>query len=86
MVDDSGDIEEHNCRLLGAFGIMVQCILGMSVLTCLFIKFLLERDPAIYQRICCWSELPVERTFSVFILDVSKQLVASAVVHTMAKT
>eukprot|EP00397_Hematodinium_sp_SG-2012_P019512 GEMP01020049.1.p1 GENE.GEMP01020049.1~~GEMP01020049.1.p1 ORF type:complete len:290 (+),score=31.93 GEMP01020049.1:85-954(+) len=81
MVHDDADSDEHYCRLLGAFGLLVQFVLAVSIFSCLFLKWLLERDPVVYRKLCCTDNDPVERTFSVFVLDVSKQVVAAAVVH-----
>jgi len=71
----------HQCYLLGGFGLLVQCVLAVSIFSSLLIKWALEGHPRIYRFVCCTKNPPEQRTFTVFALDISKQIISSTVAH-----
>jgi len=73
--------DQESCSLLGRFGLYVQVVLALSIFTSLVFKWVLEGHPRLYRLLCCAKDPPQKRSLTVFILDISKQIISSTVAH-----
>lgn len=71
-------IEEHvGCKLIGRIGILVQFVMGTLVVLALISKEIYSKNKA--KR---YLEHP-RRSWRIFFMDVSKQLIGGAWIHTI---